>query len=115
MAEKDAASVLEEAADLLLVRGVLRGEFGMDVNGPRCAMGALAEVQGVDLADVFRLDPGTAMFALDVHVRRDPMWDGLFPAGTHTPIPSWNDDTKDDFEVIDTLRLVAKDLRNGAS
>lgn len=103
-AEKDPATILEEAADLLLIRGVRRdGRYGV-AGGPRCTVGALEEVVG----------PGT------VSQVRDRMWPAkraliwhLQAEGHSGVICDWNDSSSDDFEVIDTLRLVAKQLRNG--
>jgi hypothetical protein len=84
----DAATVLEDAADLLLIRGVGRGRLGIP-GGQRCVLGALSEVTG---------DSVDAHMAL---IRR---------VGS---VPTWNDSTPDDFEIVDTLRHLAKDLRNG--
>lgn len=94
---KDPAAVLDEAADLLLVRGVCRdGTYG-EPGGPRCVRGAMHEV-----GDVYC---STAVHALYRHL------DGQ---GVHTTVSRWNDTSTDDFVLIDTLRTVAKDLRNQA-
>jgi hypothetical protein len=101
MPEMDAATVLEEAADLLLIRGRLRGDYGHE-GGPRCTVGAMAEVSGTNIGEVWTPAADVARMAL--RARIEPRM-----------IPHWNDRTEDDFEVIDTLRLVAKDLRNEAT
>jgi hypothetical protein len=100
MAEKDAATVLEEAADLLLIRGVCRnGTYGTP-GGPRCTIGAVSEVMEVGDMAAWISPAGKAVA------------DHLRHRGVLT-LTDWNDNS-DDFEVIDTLRLVAKDLRNEA-
>lgn len=96
---KDPATVLEDAADLLLIHGVVRnGGYGV-VGGPRCAVGAITEVCGGFMCGI-----GSALGPLFEHVYEQH----------GVSVAVWNDATKDDFEVIDTLRHVAKDLRNAA-
>lgn len=95
---KDAATVLEEAADLLLIRGVCRdGTWGVP-GGSRCVMGAIGEVLPAHGQSI-------ACRALFNHLKT---------VGGMSNLAQWNDSTTDDFEVIDTLRHVAKDLRNGS-
>lgn len=95
---KDPAAVLDEAADLLLVRGVCRdGTYG-EPGGPRCVRGAMHEVEGT-------LFCTPAVKALYRHL------DGQ---GIVMPVSVWNDTSTDDFVLIDTLRTIAKDLRNQA-
>ncbi len=99
----DIATVLEEVADLLLMRGVCRtGSYG-DPGGPRCVMGALAEVLGLNTETASSRDS----------VWRHPAVDVLFDAVPDRNLIEWNDASEDDFEVIDTLRHLAKDIRNG--
>lgn len=98
----DPATVLEEAADLLLIRGVRRdGTAGSDDGGPLCVLGAIHVVTNEDGA------------AIDLAF--DTFREHRFPGSRMcTVVFNWNDSTDDDFEVIDTLRHVAKDLRNAA-
>ncbi len=94
--EKDAATVLEDAADLLLLEGRCRDSAYGD-NGERCVLAAIADVS----VGTHRFNPTQC-----------PAWLLLkdrIPAG----VVLWNRETADDFEVIDTLRLVAKEIRNG--
>jgi hypothetical protein len=113
--EKDAATVLEEAADLLLIHGRCQ-VHGHSQDGEFCVLGAIAEV----------VQPGwwkapEAMHYWSVALRRkDVGWalqEHLHPDRAMlelADIAGWNDSTDDDFEVIDTLRHVAKGLRNEA-
>lgn len=110
--EKDAATVLEDAADLLLIHGRAQLE-GMDKHGAYCVLGAIkAAADEEDAAEWYRLDSRAARVAVMAVAR----W--LPPRAKGVPrdrkVYEWNDGCDDDFEVIDTLRHVAKDLRNQA-
>lgn len=109
MSEKDAATVLEDAADLLLIRGVCRdGTFGRP-GRERCALGAISEVVGADITECSGYHTeGTELYA----AARAALYSSDL-IGDRT-IQWWNDSSDDDFEVIDTLRRVAKDLRNAS-
>jgi hypothetical protein len=108
----DAAQVLEDAADLLLTRGRCQNS-GRSAAGEFCALGALYEViePGWWRGSSYTYwnvvdDEHPAAVALAAHLGdADHCW----------TIADWNDATTDDFEVIDTLRHVAKDLRNEAT
>ena len=101
-AEKDPAQILEDAADLLLIRGVRRdGTAGIhEPSGPLCAYGAVLTAAEQRVAAEIR-----AFDALEEHLFGECKDCGR--------VFDWNDKSGDDFEVIDTLRLVAKQLRNG--
>jgi hypothetical protein len=102
----DAATVLEEAADLLLMRGRTR-VIRQASDGALCVLGALSLASGDETAEGFGVYDHPATSAVASHVR--PNRGGQAAMA----VAGWNDHTDDDFEVIDTLRLVAKDLRNG--
>lgn len=99
----DAAQTLDDAADLLLIHGVRRDgssgihEFRANGGGMLCAYGGMQAASGKALAD----------HALNLFAQRkfgsDYMTASVF---------AWNDRSADDFEVIDGLRMVAKDIRN---
>lgn len=112
----DTATVLEEAADLLLMRGVNRtGTFGHAPGGPRCVLGAIGEVQGVaDMDTCGKVEAVRAACTPAAMAFRDHLREKL-RAVSLTFITEWNDATADDFEVIDTLRHCAKDIRNQAT
>lgn len=131
-AAKEAAQVLEDAADLLLANGrciltgVRRGGTTEDVVERYCVLGAIAKAQGVDPDDWPQLFGDPAVDALGKHLMPAVIdWWASQPQrpAEVTPIMTvytWNDcligdDDGDDFDVIDTLRLVAKDLRNEAA
>jgi hypothetical protein len=103
----DPAQVLEDAADLMLVRGRARS-VREDEAGGLCVVGAVcAASDGDPYAVVSYAHP-----ALPPIARHLGMDDGK-DAFTGFQVAKWNDRTDDDFEVIDTLRHVAKSLRNG--
>jgi hypothetical protein len=122
MDEKDAATVLEEAADLLLIHGRCTLD-AKDRHGRHCVVGAVMAARGFDVRvgavtntsaellaagheGVGYKDPAVRILARHV----PPQEFGTTPGAT---VGCWNDNTEDDFEVIDTLRHVAKSLRNG--
>lgn len=101
--DKDAATVLEDAADLLLIHG--RCTHALRNNqGEHCALGAIYEAAGCLRDDGVNHNSATwdATTALIRHLE-------------HGDIAHWNNHLADDFEVIDTLRHVAKNLRNQAA
>jgi hypothetical protein len=102
----DVAQTLEDAADLLLIRGVERGGTYGAPGGPRCVVGAISEVAGLKGAG--HLDQSTRPI-------RQAVRSHLAAHGKSANLPDWNDTSADDFEVIDTLRHVAKDIRNEAA
>jgi len=86
---------------------------GMDKHGAYCVLGAIKVAAGEE-------EP-TAWYRFDTKVSRIAViavaqW---LPVRGRTrgevKVYEWNDDTDDDFEVIDTLRHVAKDLRNAVT
>lgn len=127
----EAAQILEDAADLLLVHGRCTGH-GLDPDGRMCVRGAIRAALGEDPAETFFADsPADAaleqrLACLPLAEERLRAWEAVGPGGAETAdacrasgrFPSWlwNDhqDTTDD-EVRDTLLLVAKDLRNEAT
>jgi len=120
----DPATVLEEAADLLLLKGRCK-VYGVDAKGRYCVLGAIAAVQGKTWTDedegaIYEDDPAVDALAATVGPLVDAFEraNGWGPCGKGVPstyVYFWNDVLPDDdFEVIDTLRLVAKDLRNEA-
>ena len=105
--EKDAATILEDAADLLLIHG--RSQCtGRARSGKFCVLGAIAEAQ----------QPGWWTDGFPWYwrvVRTDPAAVAAVAAlgfPDDGAVAEWNDETADDFEVIDRLRLSAKTLRN---
>lgn len=120
MTNLDAAQVLEDAADLLLIKGRCT-IIGQDLDGRYCVLGAIAEVQGRYVLGDFNEEPiyndeDPAVIALANHVAH--LVEGRGVRNDRRPssrVYGWNDWLDlDDFEIIDTLRIVAKDLRNGA-
>lgn len=114
----NAADVLEAAADALFVYGRCRGR--VEEHGAFCVLGAIQHVRGRDPQrwgdDLFKSDfhvprDDPASLALSEYLvsHVDEVFEGVW---------SWNDTRRGpegDAEVIDTLRLCAKDLRNGES
>lgn len=105
--EMDPATVLEEAADLLLIHGRCKGQL-RDDDGRFCVIGAITAATGIDVKQDSYLEAGEVMQG--AAVAAVVPWIGSGSA----QVWQWSDRTTDDFEVIDTLRLVAKDLRNAA-
>lgn len=113
------AQVLEEAADLLLINGRCT-VVGRTITEEYCVLGAIAKVQGVSFEggeqDIYN-DEDPAIIALASHVAPQVDAAEYRPSLPMTPtayVWCWNDLLDhDDFEIIDTLRIVAKDLRNG--
>jgi hypothetical protein len=112
MTNIDTAQVLEDAADLLLVHGRCKTN-AKDKDGRFCVVGAVMAARGHNV-----LTGCVVMTVLNEQALgyADP---ALVPVALHVDGSSnglaaalWNDRTEDDFEVIDTLRHVAKDLRN---
>jgi len=114
----DPATILEEAADLLLVHGRCKWR-AMDDDGTFCVVGAVMAAQGVRMRPgLVMAQPGaTEIGAGYFDPALVPLAKAVGTVGPHVPpgavVANWNDNTADDFEVIDTLRHVAKDLRNG--
>lgn len=113
--EREAAAVtLEAAADLIETVGWTKGTyvsvhpFTGQIDG-FCSVGALREA--TDLGNYFG-----ASHALMEHLRQTGQVDPLMETPLFTPegvIAAWNDHiVHDGSEVIDTLKTVAKDLRN---
>lgn len=127
----DAAQILEDAADLLLIHGRCTGK-GLDDAGRMCVRGAILAAAGERPTQVFGVNsPGVG--ALEAYLARHPEihadyymteglgsgnpdhWAGNLASG-RWPAWIWNDDpTTTDDEVRDTLLLAAKDLRNEAT
>lgn len=116
MSEKDAATVLEEAADLLLIHGRARGT-GRNGNGELCVLGAIAEAvaPGWNGDEYWQAVTdycgGQGYPAVHALAARLPDQD----AREHWTVYEWNDDPAvTDDDVRDTLLTVAKDIRNEA-
>lgn len=107
---KDVPELLEEAADYLYVNGVRRdGRFGFG-GGPACALGAL-QIAVEGRHPNFQWDLySDAHDALSIYIKGT----GYRPPPNKSIVPLWNDQTTSDDEVIDALRLTAKNLRNEA-
>lgn len=124
--ELDAATVLEEAADLLLIRGRCINSRQSNSNrgtASYCVMDAIAEVAGITGTEVrpawdLACDSAPALAVADhlADMESLPLWLRTLPAADR--LWNWNDihdaNPENDFEIIDTLRLVAKDLRGKA-
>jgi hypothetical protein len=128
----DAATILEDAADLLLIHGRCRG-VGIDGEGRMCVRGAIRKAQGLDPAEVMGTT-SPAQKDLERHLADHPdihaaayianpanvafrdSWLETLIVQRRWPSWMWNDDpaTTDD-EVRDVLLLTAKDLRNEAT
>ena len=113
---KDPATVLEEAADLLLIRGRSIGTEGED--GEVCVLGAIGVVREDDAFAWCSgdLNDDPAVQAISQRIGQwstDDVWNGTDPDVVN--VFTWNDSTRDDDEVRDTLLLAAKDLRNEAA
>lgn len=115
--EMDPATVLEEAADLLLIHGRCKLE-GEDGTGKLCVLGAIGKVRGLRHWST-AIDPPFGMVVPPeilplTRYAAQRLWDSGRPAPpTPAAIYSWNDGSDDDFEIIDGLRHVAKEIRNG--
>lgn len=114
----DAAQVLEDAADVLLVNGRCRLTGHSPYTGSFCVLGAIAEaVQpgwhhqcGARYWNIVSTGDGrAAVAALARHLPVD------LEADPEVRVYCWSDGTSDDDEVRDTLLLAAKDLRNEAA
>ena len=119
------AEVLERAADALFVYGRCAGQSSKH-DGSMCVLGAIKYAQGLDTSQwVGSTYHDPAARALGEYLgERFPDHANWRPAGAlslvgiHGPFLApwiWNDchaGSEHDGEVIDTLRLCAKDLRN---
>lgn len=105
------AQVLEDAADFILMRGLCRGEL-KDPLDRYCTIGAIYQVAPRDTDGVVA---GCATAALAQHLRSQGALTAPHRDGSMSPLAVWSDASKDDFEVIDALRLCAKGIRNTAS
>lgn len=94
------AQVLEDAADYIEVKGHHKGDYVNGSTGAVCAMGAIYRTTKYETREAMWVQ-GSAVKAL---MGRIP-----FPS-----IPRWNDaPERTAHEVIDELKLTAKDIRNG--
>lgn len=126
MGDLSPADVLEEAADLLLINGRCVGSRETQENrGTRsyCVLDALAAVAGIEgdaeqgIWAWSRAAESPAALALAAHLATMPDLPGyIIDSDPADIVWRWNDHfdfaPDNDFEVIDTLRRVAKDLRN---
>ena len=109
---QESAEILERAAELLETRGWCRDTYSNEA-GQHCAMGALSTVAADTMHRIEYADALAVLAAALLrsgHVRGDL---GEWPLSV---VVQWNDypfRTAD--EVIETLKLVAKDLRNEAA
>ncbi len=110
--DKDPATILEEAADLLLIHGRCR-EALIEDDGSMCAVGAL-RAAGLGGADAFH--PASSEAALDAYSEAVMALSKRVELTTpHGTVVGWNNDlaTTDD-DVRDAMLLAAKALRNEA-
>lgn len=122
-----AATILEDAADLLLIHGRCTGS-GRKPDGRLCVVGAIQVAQGDEPTGIARHPD--AVNELERHLYEFVPFAAEYIAACRTttfvemcdrnlrfPAWIWNDRQRgadDDFEIIDTLRLCAKNLRNEA-
>lgn len=113
------ADILEEAADLIEVRGHTRGFFE-NTTGQLCAVGALRRAASKDLPFsiigpiriINRVELLAAAVALAKTAGLEWTEECICPEAS---IYQWNDDEDlTPAEVIDTMKVAAKDLRNQA-
>lgn len=124
----EAAQVLDDAADLLLMNGrcIFDGAAGLPGSERYCVLGAMAQVAKEDADEWTEMGEHPATAALAARLRPTvAAWSrenwGHWNRHASPPrhdievVYTWNDgvigDKVDDGEVIDTLRSVAKELR----
>lgn len=105
----EVAQLLEDAADALWMYGRCVGK-GTDDDGRLCVLGAIAVASGLPAMDWNYLTRNPVVLALGARVPGE----GIVPIGR---IFNWNDETpldpEHDADLIDFVRHVAKDIRNG--
>lgn len=102
------ASILEEAASILDTYGWISGGYGDQSNG-YCAVGAIAAVPGCSL--LFEEEDRYALRLVAKRVASIPISTSIVI--NEEAVLGWNDELGRTLgEVTDTLRSVAKDLRN---
>lgn len=108
----ETADVLEQAAEVLEQNGWVQGTLAVvneDGTGSYCAMGAVRKALGYFDHGIFGQD--SREFRRICYVAA--VVDLALRQHLGTPVARWNDElAADKFEVIDTLKLAAKDLRN---
>lgn len=110
-----AAEILEAAADLLQTTDHCKGSYKQyDASVGRisyCALGAIQEVRGKVSVIQLSVDPSL----LDTGTFAAHYLEMAANEAGYVSVPMWNDapETTAD-EVIDTMKHVAKELRNGA-
>jgi hypothetical protein len=111
--EEQAAEILETAADILASRGWTKYSIYDQGTDSHCAIGAIRRATRPEI-DPWEVDCFPATFDQADYQRDTPysMAIGVMQDRVGHYIGSWNDDHTAE-EVIDTLKLCAKDLRNG--
>ena len=112
MSQTASAQIIEDAADLLLIHGRTIAE-GVDRAGRLCVLGAVSQAKGLDPRE-WMFQAKTAEVQAISNAVRARMPSGLDGHPHIAIVWRWNDCTVDDFDVIDTLRHIAKDIRNEA-
>lgn len=114
------AEVVEKAADLIETNGLAKGRY-FALDGGMCTMGALQYACGVDLHSNLVIYPKGSRLRnrQDLYMSAKDAVAQMLPIstefGTIEAISNWNDDgDRSQEEVVDTLKHIAKDLRNSA-
>src|SRR5687767_14030390 len=94
------ADILDEAAEIIGTRGLLRGDSGK-VGQARCALAAIDEASSGKIAVYWPYE----LEVVENHLRQS--------GSPFTDIAEWSDSSETDFEVFDTMKRCAKALRNG--
>jgi hypothetical protein len=115
MIEHEAAEVLDQAHDLLMVTGWCQGFFRK--GGSHCAVGAIAATLGqLDVDNNGYLEPpdlNRQHLAIQAVAATIP--NPVYPADPASTVTVWNDDPERTVdEVLDAFRHAAKNLRNAA-
>lgn len=102
----DAADALEQGAELIAQRGLAKGVYE-DLDGRLCFLGALREALVMDVPHRVSWEMQGTTAYVDAH--------GAAAKYLGTAASKWNDEPgRTAEEVVDVMKLVAKDLRNQA-
>lgn len=122
MTTVDIADVLERAADDIATNGLAKGEL-LNEDGQHCSIGAIGHALGhkMDLdgfVDYSAYDSGNLrqVASFLVHYLPEETQEQNWPSVAWNVIVEWNNEPdRTAEEVVDTMRLAAKDLRNEAT